>query len=332
MGTDRLTLLDHAKRLDPDGKVAKIVELLDQTNPIFQDAPAFPSNAEQGNRVTIRSSLPVVGFGKVNQGVTRSKGSTEQRLDSMGLIVGLSEVDTKLKKIIGEAKFKEHRFNEDKGFTESITQLIVLTMLYGNELTNGASWTGFMARLASLATAITGSQVRSMGSVGGGDGTSMLIVDWHEDFVHLIYPKDGDAVLGIDVQDKGEHRVNDADGNPMMAAITEYTYAGGLTVKDPRHIARVANIDVSDANLESPTQGKLMRTLIDTMTAMPRKGPATRVIYCHHTIEAAFIKQVLDKSNAALTMQDYLGRPTPHFWDSPIRRLDQFATNESTVS
>lgn len=38
-GLTALTLADWGKRVDPNGKVDKIIELLNQTNPILQDMP-----------------------------------------------------------------------------------------------------------------------------------------------------------------------------------------------------------------------------------------------------------------------------------------------------
>lgn len=332
MGMDRPTLLDIAKQTDPDGKPAQVIEVLNQKNPILQDAPAYPSNAPMGHRVTIRSSLPTVGFAKVNQGVLRTKSSTEQKVDTIGLLAGLAEVDSKLRKIVGEASFNSKRMSENKAFMEAMAQLIANRTVYGDELTESAGFTGLFPRMASLATSITGSQVQSAGAVVGGDGTSIAVVDWGEGGAHLIYPRDGVGVAGVDVRDLGELRVDDADGNPMMAYVTAYDWLIGLSVEDPRHIGRLANIDVSDANLSSPTQGSLIEKLIDLLTPMPDPGGLQRVMYCHHRIEAAFYKTAINKSNAALSIRDYLGKPTPHFWDVPIRRLDQMSITESTVS
>ena len=42
------TLLDLAKRLDPDGKIATIVELLAQTNEVLADMPWVEANDKTG--------------------------------------------------------------------------------------------------------------------------------------------------------------------------------------------------------------------------------------------------------------------------------------------
>jgi hypothetical protein len=134
-----------------------------------------------------------------------------------------------------------------------------------------------MPSLQQPAPGSSGSQVWSMGSVVGGDGTSMYIVDWQADRgCHWIYPAES-ASGGLIADDKGEIPVNDVDSNPFFAAVTEYMWAIGLAVEDPRRIARIANIDVSDANLgASATQGQLSDKLIDVLSlhAEPRRLPA----------------------------------------------------------
>jgi hypothetical protein len=49
-GLTALTLADWGKRVDPNGKVDKIIELLGQTNPILQDMPFVEGNLPTGHR------------------------------------------------------------------------------------------------------------------------------------------------------------------------------------------------------------------------------------------------------------------------------------------
>jgi hypothetical protein len=331
MGQDRSTLLDIAKATDPNGMPARVVEVLNQKSAIVQDAPAYPSNAPMGNKTTIRTALPTVTTGKINKGVTRSKGATKQIVDTIGIIEGRSEVDAKLLITLGDEAFQAERARQDRGFVEAMAQKMANLLLYGDELTDEAAFTGLSARLATLATAITGSQVRSMGSVTGGDGTSMYIVDWGEEGAHLAYPPKGKGAAGLQVFNKGEVSAEDADGAAMQVYLTLYYWLVGLVVRDPRHIARIANIDRSDANAASPSQGLLTNLLIDTMTSMPSPMGMQRVIYTHRDIEAAFWKQARDNASM-VTIREWLGQPTPFFQGYPIRTLDQMSGAESTVS
>lgn len=329
MGTERRTLLDIARETDPKGRPAQIIEVLNQTNPILQDMPAFPSNAPMGNTVTMRTGLPTVAFTKINQGSTRSKSASEKRVDTMGILDGLSEVDSKMRAVIGAARFDAHRRKEDDSFVEAMAQTAALTLFYGNEKTNEASFTGLAPRLNTLASVATGSQVWDSDAAGtGGDLTSIYVVDMGEKGAHLIYPEGSTA--GMTSGDKGEVRVTDIDGNPMMAYVSSFLWTLGLSIEDPRHIGRLANIDVSTALAD--TGLALGMDLIDVLTSMPDQGGMTRVAYCAKRIVAAFYKQAINKSNASLTIRDYLGKPTPYFWDVPLRACDQISLTESQVS
>lgn len=329
MSLDRANLLDLAKELDPNGSPAMIAEVLNETNPIVQDAPVYPSNAMMGNRVTLRSSLPTVPWGKLNKGAIRSKSSVRQQVDAIGYLHGLSEVDARHRKILGEAAFNRHRWLEDKTFIESMNQTVASTILYGDEKTNPLGFTGLAPRLATLnPDTITDSRVRSMGTVTGGDGTSIYVIDWSEDTCHLTYPMNSSTV-GLEVEDLGKQRVDDVDGNPFTAYVTEFHWMVGLTVKNPRHIARLANIDVSDANVASPTQGTLIYAMIDLLVGMPQQK-GTRVAYTDRRIVGALMKQA--KTNAEVSIAEWQGQQTPHILGIPVRALDQISIAESTVS
>ena len=329
---DRMNLLDVALRTDPDGKAATIIEVLSQSNPILQDAPAYPSNAQMGNRVTIRAALPTVGYRKINQGSVRSKSGARQKIDTIGFLDGRCEVDVRERKILGEAGFNAQRIGENKAFIEAMSQKAAYTMIYGNELLYEAAFTGLQPRLETAATAITGSQVaKHHSSPSGSDYTSIYVVDWGEDFVHLIYPRDGGgAVVGLDVRDLGEQSVLDVDSNPFQALVTVYEWMLGLTVKDPRRIGRIANIDVSQALTDTSTL--LKTTISGVLTGMPPKNGANRVLYCSRNIYQALENQVESKANVMFGYEDYLGEKILHVRGNPIRIVDQISEAESTIT
>ena len=78
IGANALTLADWAKRLDPQGKVPSIVELLAQTNEILQDMLWVEGNLPTGHRTTVRTGLPTVAWRLLNNGVQPSKSTTAQ--------------------------------------------------------------------------------------------------------------------------------------------------------------------------------------------------------------------------------------------------------------
>ncbi len=340
--TNRKTFLDLAMAADPNGNPAIVIEALSRLYPMLLDGPAEESNADLGNEVTIRTALPAVARISFNQGIAATKSAKTKRVDTIGIFAGRSELDEKYTLAFSAERIKAERENENAAFIESMGQQVMTDVLYADENVDSRGMTGFAPRMASLSTSLSGSQVKSMGSVSGGDGTSIYIVDWGKRGAKFIYPKNGQmrgsggaqlAAAGMRVLDKGIIEIMDANNNPFDAFVTEYRFALGLTVIDPRHIARLANIDISDANLTSPTQGGLFEALSDMMIRMASPEGLQRVIYCTRDIFGAFIKQANNKvSSGALTREEYLGKLVPHYQGFPIRAVDAIASNESTVS
>jgi hypothetical protein len=250
-------------------------------------------------------------------------------VDTIAFYAGLSEVDNRQRKLIGDDAFNAMKWRQDQGFLEALAEAIATLVLYGDEQATATDFTGMRKRCPSLTTATSGSQVVSYGSSEDTDISSMYVVDWGEEGVHFIYPENAPGA-GVDVRPLGEQRVTDIDSNPFTADVTEYEWLIGLSVEDPRHLARLANIDLSLAAAD--TSFTLGLKLIDVLTGMPDPGGMQRVLYCSRSILAAFFKQALNKSNAALSIRDYLGKPTPHFWEYPIRSCDAFASDESVIT
>lgn len=331
---NRGTFADLAKMQNPDGTIAQVYELMEQYNPPMQDGVAFPSNAPFGHRTTFRRALPVVGTAQLNKGVIRSKSAIDQKTDVMGYFAGRSEIDERFIKTHGVAAFENFRRKEDRAFEEALAQLVCQTFLYGNIKTDEASFDGIQPRLETLNEGANrqSSQVWRLNSgiAPNGDGCSIYVVDWGEDAVHWIYPPN--TTSGLDYTDKGSISVNDTDGNPMFAYTSLYDWMCGVSVEDPRHLARLCNIDLSDAKLAAPTQGKIIDQLEEIMSFMPAPGPNRRVMYCPLKLWSAFNKQARSAANLALSIQDYLGEPTPHFWGYPLRRVEKQSVTESNVT
>jgi hypothetical protein len=87
----KVNLQDHASRLDPNGKVAKIVEVLNQVNDILQDLVFIEGNLPTGHKTTIRSGLPEATWRQLNYGVQPKKSKTVSVTDTCGIIAQLSE-------------------------------------------------------------------------------------------------------------------------------------------------------------------------------------------------------------------------------------------------
>ena len=102
IGNSVLTLADWASRTDPDGKIARIVEMLEQTNPMLSDMAFVEGNEPTGHVSTIRTGLPTVYWRMINQGLPPSKSTTAQARDVVGMLEAWSETDQALVELSGD--------------------------------------------------------------------------------------------------------------------------------------------------------------------------------------------------------------------------------------
>jgi hypothetical protein len=119
--TTALTLSDWKDRNDPNGKIAKIIELLNDMNPILTDMMFVEGNLATGHKTTVRSGLPAVTWRLLNYGVQPSKSRTVQVTDTIGMLEAYAEVDKSLADLNGNTA--EFRLSEDMAFIEEVLQL-----------------------------------------------------------------------------------------------------------------------------------------------------------------------------------------------------------------
>ena len=241
LAATRPTLLDLAKRTDPDGQIAKVVEILNETNEVLDDMMWKEGNLPTGHRTTIRSGLPTPTWRKLYGGVQPTKSRTVQVTDNTGSLEAYSEVDKALADLNGNTA--EFRLSEDKPHIEGISQEISDTLFFGNETTEPEAFTGFAPRFNSL-TAENGDNIIAGGG-SGSDNASIWLVVWGDNTCHGIVPKGSTA--GMQISDKGQVTIEDIDGSGgrMEAYRTHFKMSAGLTVRDWRYIVRIANIDRS---------------------------------------------------------------------------------------
>ena len=92
-GSHSPTMLDWAKRLDPDGKIAAIAELMTKQNDVLKDAVWMEGNLPTGHRTTHRTGIPHATWRRLNSGVAAGKSQTAQFTDTIGMLEIYSEVD-----------------------------------------------------------------------------------------------------------------------------------------------------------------------------------------------------------------------------------------------
>jgi hypothetical protein len=327
LSTVNPTLLDLAKRLDPNGNIDKIVEILAQQNEIIEDATFIEGNLITGHKTTIRTGIPTPTWRKLYGGVQPSKSRTVQITDNCGMLESYAEVDKALADLNGNTA--AFRMSEEVGHIEGMNQEFSQTLLYGNEGTEPEAFTGIAPRFNDSSAENGLNVIKAGGS--GSDNTSIYLVVWGPQTVHCIYPKG--SVAGLQMTDKGQVTIENADGSNgrMEAYRTHYRWDCGLTVRDWRYIVRVCNIDVSDMATAS-NAAALVEFLIKASERVPSLGVGRPVFYMNRKLREALRLGILNKVSNQLTHETVAGKRVTMFDGIPVRRVDQILDSEALVT
>jgi hypothetical protein len=331
LATTNPTLTDLAKRLDPGGSLAMIVEILNQTNEVLEDMPWIAGNLPTGHRTTVRSGIPDPTWRKLYGGVQPTKSETRQVTDNIGLLEAYAEVDKHLADLNGNTA--AYRLSEDRPHIEGMAQTMASTIFYGNEGTKPESFTGLAPRFNERdpGTVESGENVLHGGG-SGSDNTSVWLIVWGNQTCHGIYGKNGQA--GLFQQDKGQVTIEDVDGNGgrMEAYRTHYKWEAGLSVRDWRYIVRIANVDVSELTADaSSSSADLVDLMTQAMWLPPSLNAGRAAFYGNRTVMSYLDRQMKNAKNINLTVEQLGGKRTLMFGGIPVRRCDALLNTESTV-
>lgn len=335
LSNTQLTLLDHAKRTDPSGKIGEIVNILAQRNRILDDMITREGSLPNGDQAIISTGLPDVYYKLANAGTPESKSETTQVTENAALLVGRSNLDLQVAKNGGNVN--KLRMSESLQFMEAMSQKMAQTLFYGTNA-NPKEFVGFSPRYSDLSAANAENILDAGGT--GSDNASVWLVGWGDRSIHGIFGKGSKA--GLEHADLGiTNDVRDADGNPYRAYQDEFTWSNGLMVRDWRYAARVANIDVSDLVGQTGTQALTAATSITKMMTraidrLPETDSVKASFYVNRTVASHLRIVAQEKSSSVLAIEpgtNQFGKTihTLTFLGIPVRLVDQLVSTEARV-
>jgi len=351
LGTGALTYADWAKRVDDENarlKIARIVEILSQTNEIMLDMLSIQGNLPTGHKTTIRTGLPTATWRLLNYGIVPTKSTTAQIIDTCGNLEAESQLDVDVAKLNNDSA--DFRLSEARAFLEGMNQQMASTMIYGNTAVNPERFTGLAPRYNTVSSASAQSAVNVIDMLGtGSDNTSIWIVTWGTDTTMGIFPMGSNA--GLQQTDMGRQRVQDtaqtfATGAYFWAWVDHFKWELGLTVRDWRYNVRLANIDVSD--LSGINAANIINGIVRGLNRLPTTGYGVTstqtsdapgisgsmgktVIYCNRTIKTYLELQAMNKTNVLLQLGQYNGMAVTNFRGVPVRTVDAILNTEAQV-
>lgn len=330
LNSNALTLLDFAKRIDPDGKTPVIAELLAQSNEVLDDMLWIEGNLPTGHRTTVRTGLPTVAWRLLNQGTTPSKSTTAQVDEDCGILEAWSEVDKDLADLNGNAA--SFRLTEAQSFIEAMSQEFASTLFYGNSSTAPEEFLGLAPRFSSLSAANAENII--VGGGAGADNSSIWLVCWDANKVCGIFPKGSKA--GLEHVNHGEGIVETTAGiagSRMVAYRDQFKWKGGVAMKDWRYTVRIPNIDIS-ALIAKSSAADLPELMIKAIHRLPNLKGGKCAFYMNRTCFQMLDIQRRDDviSGGGLTYNDVDGKMVPHFRGIPVKICDALTEAEAVVS
>lgn len=323
----KYSLVEQAKRIDPDGKLSIIVEALDyETGDILKESVWLPSNDTWTNKTVRRASLPQGSARKLNKGVATEASRTTEVMDTIMMLATYAEYDKDWIDSFPNPQLA--RLQEAKAFLSGLGQTLVSEFLYSNANTNPDKIHGLAPRLGT----VDGEFVINTGG-SGADVTSIYVVTWGADTAHFVYPKNIPN-LGITHTDMGEVTISDATTDvPSSSQFQGYRdffqVKFGFVVRHPRAIGRVANIETAGAN--NIFDEDHLITLLNNMVV----NSGTR-IYVNQTVKTQAEIRLKDKTNVYWTVNDdgLGGTPLLRFRGIPVKLIDKsiLLNTESAIS
>lgn len=325
-----LSLHALAKRMNPDGTIADIIELMSQYNPIVDHAVAIEGNLPTGHRFTVRTGLPTVSARSIGQGSSPSKSTTTQVDEFCTLLEARSYVDAKLATLSGNvAKF---RFSEDVAFIEAMNQKVAELLFRGNPSTDPRFFRGLEYRYVNTSHD-NGDQIIKVGTHSGSDSTSLWYTVWSEQGVFFITPKGSDA--GLVMRDLGEEAVEDGitTGAQYQALRTLFQWDLGLGIKDQRQVARI-QFDKSTVAAGTDTAQTIVEAAFDGYDRLAAPGAGRVVGYCGRFLYSKLRNAALQRvASSTLTIEKIEGRPPLlQLAGIPIYACDQIGITETAVA
>jgi len=330
----QLTLLEMARRKNPDGTAARIAEVLNQVNDVFQDMVWQEANGTTFHRVVRRTGIPTGTWRQLNAGVGTESSTTETIDETIGLLESYSESDKWI--IDNSPNPAEARMQEATSFLEGMGQTLVKTIFnrstntnYGDVPSNPERFNGLPHRMPNLQT---NGLVLGQGGTGA-DTTSIYIVMWGTDNCHMVFPK-GSQTVGVEHQDKGQ--VTKSSSTSALASAAQYEayrdwfrINAGLVVRDDRCIARLANIETAGSSNIFDEDN-----LIKLLNRMKNRGRGA-TIYCNETILTQMQIKLKDKNNVNYTAgagDGLAGEDILRFNGRPVRLVEQIGNTETAIT
>lgn len=330
LGANYPTLLEVSKEFGVNGEPLAVAEMLTQRNEALDDIPWIEANSTGGHRLAISTGLPAAVYRKLNAGILPSKGTTADVTESMGSLTSLGKVDKLLADLSGNEAV--YRLRKNARHMEAMNQKFMQTVFYGDTNTTPEEFLGLAPRYSDIGAGAPDNSRQIIDAGGAGtDNASIWLVKWGPGGVQGIFPKGSQG--GLVHRDYGEELCIAPDGVGELPMYRDwFEWNAGIAVEDWRNIVRIANVDSSDLVKDAATGADIIDLMIQATELVDGAGDDSRLVfYVPGRIRSFLRRQMLNKSNVEVGMDEIAGRRVTTFAGIPVRKVDRLLLTEARI-
>jgi len=319
--SDQLTFAEMAKRLDDQGNVRKVAEVMNETNEISIDMPFTPASDGDIDLSTFAEVKEEGETVHAGEGVASSAHTTQRTTNYTALVKRYAQVSND---VLDKAVNRQMVLQKESNLTlKGMGLLQARLMVHGDFGKNSTEFNGFSTRRNAL-----GDQCFSMGGSGSAL-TSIYLCALGDGYTKGIYPKTSKSA-GMEIKHWSDVDIitGTRDGKELhdMGDKTMYKQQYGLSVEDPYSLIRLCNIN--PASVDSDALVKKIFSLMKMLS----KGAPTYALYANRDILDILDWASVNRVQVTRTAEDPWGRAVQMMRECRIRQVDQITTTESAIA
>jgi hypothetical protein len=304
------------------------VNVLIQQNDMLQDAPVRESNLINGEEFTVTTSLPQPELHARGEGRAATKGQVQHGSEAVAWFTNQMRVNREeLDAAPDPITFLR---GEEMKYLEGMNQSLQEMMIYGSTADEPKEFDGLDIRYDSIAA----DSVIDNGGTTASHMTDIWFIQWDLQDCCMIYPKGEkggiyrtphpDTCLAtlLDADDA----VADAQKHVAWYTMVDWDWKGGICLRDPRRVKRLANIHQDVGNAKAFN--------IDNFFACEEafETPGQIYAYMNKRVRLQVRTDVNVKSNVTYPPNQPFARPQAYIGEIPLRRCDRILLTGSQIT
>jgi hypothetical protein len=317
--TGQITIAEMAKSHTEDGKYLPLYDTLRRRSTLFSDMQWVQANMPDKHRIPRRTIAGTSTATALYEGVAATKINPEQIDEYLMKREDYSEVDVRAKDLYPD--ILQERDDQDTMKMADMAYDASVDLIYADRSATIRKIDGLAKRMKSLVA----DQVVDAG--GSASRTSIYFVAWDKRFAYGIYPR-GSTTFGVKTEDMGRQQVRDSTGKIYYVYQSHLEQDYGLAIQDPKGIARIANIDDTNAD---PWTNYTLQTKVNRIMANLNLGGTKLYAYMKASQFALFQNFVQNKTNIWYKVDEF-GAPVVEFMGISWRIFDGIVNTETAVA